>query len=217
MEILRREEPPAVVERTQKLATLASELPPRVRLPLMDLALPALRRLSSSEYQRLKERVDQLTLADGRHSLFEFALRQALLQHLGSRFVPPGRRVVQIYALRGVIGETSCVLSLLARAGHRGEEQAQAAFARGRLILREPGADPEFLPVAECAPSRLSQALEALAVTSPLIKRKLLAACLECLIHDGTITTEEIELFRGVADALGCPVPPWAAAASPPP
>jgi hypothetical protein len=53
--------------------------------------------------------------------------------------------------------------------------------------------------------------LAALALTSPLIKKKLLAACLECLVFDKTLEVREVEMFRAIADALGCPVPPWLA------
>lgn len=216
LEILRGGDLPVVVEETERLAGYLPELSPQVRLPLMDLALPALRRLSPGQYRNFKAQIERLALADGKHTLFEFALSQALLRHLGARFEPP-RQVAQIYSIRGAIEECSCVLSLLARVGHRGEEEAKAAFDHGRRILLEPGAAPEFLPTADCAPSKLSEALALLAVTSPPIKRKVLAACLECLMHDGEIRIEETELFRAVADALGCPVPPWLTVLSPSP
>jgi hypothetical protein len=28
-------------------------------------------------------------------------------------------------------------------------------------------------------------------------------------MHDSKVTVAEIELFRAVADAIGCPLPPW--------
>jgi hypothetical protein len=31
-------------------------------------------------------------------------------------------------------------------------------------------------------------------------------------MHDREITVEEVELFRAIADTLGCPVPPWVTA-----
>lgn len=46
-------------------------------------------------------------------------------------------------------------------------------------------------------------------MTSPLIRRKLLAASLECLMHDAAIGVDEAELFRAIVEALDCPVPPW--------
>jgi hypothetical protein len=180
-----------------------------LRLPLIDLCLPALRQLSFSQYAAFRERVEELTAADGRLSLFEFTLRHVVLRHLGSRFGEPRRQVVQIYGIRGVLWECSCVLSLLARVGHRDEEEAKEAFFKGQRILRESRAEPEFVPAGECTAKALEQTLDVLAATSPLIKRKLLAACLECLMHDQRITVGEVELFRAVADAIGCPVPPW--------
>jgi hypothetical protein len=61
----------------------------------------------------------------------------------------------------------------------------------------------------ECTPVSLEKALNKLDGTSQLIKRKLLAACLDCLTFDKTVKVEEAELFRAIADVLGCPVPPW--------
>jgi Zn-dependent protease with chaperone function len=208
LERLRALEAPAVFADLEKLA-LHLPIPPRLRLPLVDLSLPALRQLSFDQYAAFKERVEELTAADGRLSLFEFTLRHVLLRHLGASFGEPRRQVVQIYGIRGVLWECSCVLSLLARVGHRDEEEAEEAFFRGRRILREPGGEPGFLPAGECTVKALEQALDVLAAASPLIKRKLLAACLECLMHDRKVSAGEVELFRAVADALGCPVPPW--------
>jgi Zn-dependent protease with chaperone function len=207
LELLRAAENPAVSSEVEKL-TGHLPIAPRLRLPLIDLSLPALRQLSHDQYAAFRERVEELTCADGRLSLFEFTLRHVVLRHLGARFGEPRRQVVQIYGIRGVLWECSCVLSLLARVGHR-DEEAEKAFARGQRILRETRAEPEFLPAGECTAKALEQALDTLAVTSPLIKRKLLAACLECLMHDQRVSAGEVELFRAVADALGCPVPPW--------
>jgi len=75
--------------------------------------------------------------------------------------------------------------------------------------LDEPKATFNFLSAAECGTGSLERAFTTLEGTSPLIKRRLLAACLECIVHDRIVKVEEVELFRAVADALGCPLPPW--------
>jgi hypothetical protein len=93
--------------------------------------------------------------------------------------------------------------------GQDEEEAAEKAFSRGRRILREVGVEPEFVSSGECTATALEKALDVLDAASPLIKRKLLAASLECLMHDQRISVREVELFRAVAAALGCPVPPW--------
>ena len=213
-ELLAARENPAVAGEVQRLAPLLAGLDPRARLLLVDLSLPSLRCLSSDQYLRLSEVFEALAAADRKVSLFEFALRHLLRRHLEPRFVGRPAKVAQVYAIRGVQRECSLILSALARVGQRDEAQAQQAFARGQLVLHAPKAEFAFLPAAECGPAALDQALVALDATSPLIKRRLLAGCLECLAHDGRVTAAEVELFRAVADALGCPVPPWLGQAS---
>ena len=199
----------AVAGELLSLIPALDRLDPQVRLPLLDLSLPALRCLSRDQFGRLKETTGALSAADGRESLFEFTLRYLLLRHLESRFDPRPSKPVQIYGVRGVRKECSCVLTTLARLGHREEHAARSAFARGVLVLQEPKADFLFLPSAECGRRSLERAFAALEGSSPQIKRRLLAACLECIVHDRMVKVEELELFRAIADALGCPVPPW--------
>ena len=182
---------------------------PEVRIPLLDLSLPALRSLSGEQYLRLKGTVEALSAANARESLFEFTLRYILLRHLSPRFNSHPSRQVQIYGIRGVQKECTCILTTLARVGHRDETEARAAFGSGVRVLQEPRTDFLFLSTAECGPSALEHAFAALEETSPQIKRRLLAACLKCLIHDRVVKVEEVELFRAIADALNCPVPPW--------
>ena len=185
------------------------DLAPQIRIPLLDLSLPALRSLTPEQYLRLKETSKAITAADGRVSLFEFTLRYLMLRHLESRFFPTPSRAVQIYAIRGVQKQCSCVLTCLARAGHRDENSAQGAFAVGAMILNEPKATFDFLPAAECSSQQLASAFAALEAISPQLKRRLLAACLECIVHDRAVNLVEVEIFRAIADAIGCPVPPW--------
>lgn len=199
----------AVAGELRRLLPAIKELAPQVRLPLLDLSLPALRALSPEQFLRLKATSLALSAADGRESLFEFTLRYLLLRHLELRFSPSASRPVQFYGIRGVQQQCSCILTALARVGQRDENLAQGAFARGAMVLHEPKADFRFLPTTECGIAALERAFAALEGTSPQIKRRLLAACLECIIHDRVVKVEEVELFRAIADALGCPVPPW--------
>lgn len=197
------------IVRLRGLAALTDRLPREARLPLLDLSLPALRTLDPNGYRQLKETVEALTAADGRVSLFEFALRYILLRHLAPRFNPGQQRPTQIYAVRGVAQECLCVLAAMARVGHGKPEEVQKSFEQGITVLEESQAERSLPPAAECDAAALVRAFDKLVGASLQIKRRLLAACLQCILHDGIVQGEEVELFRAVADAIGCPVPPW--------
>ncbi|MFO7982550.1 MAG: M48 family metallopeptidase [Desulfuromonadales bacterium] len=214
VELLKSSAHSGVVAEVEAISGYLPEVTPRLRLPLVELCLPALRRLSGEQYRRFNETIDHLVQADAQLSLFEFVLKTLLQRHLATHYGEPGKRVAQIYGFRGVAWECSTVLSLLALVGHAEASEAEEAFERGGRILHEPKAGLEFIPASDCSLEAMGEALDRLAVASPLIKKKLLAACLECLTHDESIEVEEVEIFRAVADALGCPVPPWLARAA---
>ena len=192
--------------------TLFSYLPSvslRLRLPLIDISLPVLRRLSLDEYGDFKQTIEKLVDVDGKLSLFECVLGHVLIKRLDAFFSPKRARPAAIYGIRGVAGECSIVLSLLARTGQTSEKEAEEAFSRGKELLLAPKASFEFLGSDECSSDNLDRALAKLSAASPVIKRKLLAACLETLIFDNSIRVEEAELFRAIGEALECPMPPW--------
>lgn len=208
-EILTAQGHQTFLEEVRTLYPVISTLPPEVRLPLLELSLPSLRALSQKQFSTLKETVEQLSAADKRTNLLEFTLRYLLMRHLEPSFTQRPTRPAQIYGMRGVQQECSCVLTALARVGHQDESLAQQAFSRGLIVLQEEKTEFAFLPAAESGIACLERSFAALETTSPLIKRRILGACLECLRHDGKVTVAELELFRAVADAIGCPLPPW--------
>ena len=183
-----------------------ARLDPNVRLPLVELAVPALRRLPDAERQQLHTMLRTLALADGVLSPFEFALLRTV-----ERFVRrdgvlpprPGRGT----ALVDHAAQASVVLSVLAHAGAHGDaDRAARAFARGRQALGVP-ADLALLPPAQCSVRDLEPAIEALATVSPLGKRNLVAACAEAAADDGVLDADETDLLRALAILWDCPVP----------
>jgi Zn-dependent protease with chaperone function len=208
---LKATEPEDVVKETIGLSTFMPELSAKSRLPLLDLSMPSLRRLSKEQYRSFRSNINKLIKADGRVSLFEYVLRHILIRRLDRYFFKPKKKIVQIYTLRGVLRECAVVLSLLARIGHRSHQQAEAAFSRAYGLLAGGKAKPglRLLSAEECALEPMEAALSKLAVASPVIKRQFLASSIECLSFDKTISVEEGDLFRAIVESLDCPLPPW--------
>ena len=188
----------------------ADALASEARLPLVDLAVPALRRLSRPQYQTFRALLDELVRADQRLSLFEWALHRVLLRHLEPWFAETKKvQRVTNYALRGLGAQLSLLLSTLAHAGSDDSAAAQSAFAAGVAALGDQApTDLALQPRADCTFGKLDGALDALAGVAPARLRELLTACAAAVASDGVVSGAEGELLRAVADALGCPVPP---------
>jgi Zn-dependent protease with chaperone function/uncharacterized tellurite resistance protein B-like protein len=179
------------------------KLPTALRLPLVELTLPSLAQLSTPQRQRFLDQLQHLIDADAELSLFEWCLFRIVQSSLQApqRFV--GIRV----DLQSVLAEGQCVLAALARVGHANTVQARAAFSSGVLALGlAENAVPAVLPDADL--KVLDSALTRLQHLKPLQKPRLLKAMVECIQHDGHISSAEDELLRAVAAILDCPVPP---------
>lgn len=183
-------------------------LPREGRLPLLDLSLPALQRLSTEQYARLRKLVVLLVRADDEVSLFEYVLERVLVRHLDPSFGAVERKVVQRYSLLRLASSCAVVLSALSHAGHERAEEAAIAFRAGWERLTEGMPTHDLLPSEECTFDRLDEAFDRLETVSLPRRRELLAACATTIATDGRVTIEEGELFRAVADALDCPIPP---------
>lgn len=197
---------PAVFAETKALLAPLDELDRNARLPLIDLALPGLRELSPAQYRVFAANVVALIRADERVEPFEWVLQRLLLRHLAPGFGSASRKPVQYYRLQRLAQPCSVLLSTLARMGHGDGEAGVAAFAAGARHLE--GATLEWLPRDRCSLGELGSALDALELVAHPLRRNLLMACGATIAHDHEVTVLEGEVFRAIADSLGCPIPP---------
>ncbi|KRW58862.1 M48 family metallopeptidase [Pseudomonas sp. TTU2014-080ASC] len=190
-----------VFEELQGLKNALLRLPSGLRLPLLDLSLPALKLMSREQYAAFKESVKSLIIADGRVALSEWALLRIVERNVMNQRQPYSR-----YRLSQLADEVSIVLTLMSRTGAATEQDAQLAFDKG---CTEVGLTSlRMRAVTETSLRALEQSLERLCQLKPLQKPRLLKALVRCIEHDGQIEPLEAELFRAVADILDCPMPP---------
>lgn len=194
-----------LAERALTLARETCELGPEFRLPLVDLALPALKLLPEEKKQALLAALEAIIGADRRVTLHEFVVLTLLRSQLLPWATTSGH--ASISALRA---EAFLLLALLAHAARGGgagaEAQAEAAFRAG---VRELGfTDTVPVPKEALSHAAAGQALQQLAGLAPLAKSELVAAAFAVIIADGKIRLAEAELMRLVGATLGCPVPP---------
>ncbi len=196
---------------TLALAPAAERMSLEARLPLVDLAIASLRELSRKQFDEFAANVRHLIAADERVDLFEFVLSRVILRHLAPAFGRAKAPAARYFSIRPLAGDCGVLLSALAHRGaHDGAvDSAEAAevYAVGVALLGMKRA-PAILPREHCGLDAVDAALGKLACASPGIKKRVLRACVACVGADDTVTIEEAELLRAVADSLGCPVPP---------
>ena len=178
------------------------------RLPMLHLALPAVRQLAPGALDAFLTTLDELVHADAQVTTFEFAL-QKLLVHTLALGRTPSASIVQYHSFNAVGDEISVVLSALARAATSDPAFAPHAFAVGASHLKLVEARLRFVPGDLAA---LDAALDKLARASLPIKQRTLLAAAAVVSADGRILISEAELLRAVAAALDCPMPPLSAA-----
>ncbi len=189
-------------------ATLKAQRPalsvvdPAARLPLLQLALPALRLLDPAGLDRFVTTLDELVHADGEVTPFEYAVQKMLLHQLQLAQKPAQR--VQFDSFSAVRAEFAVVLSALA---HLTPAESGAAFAQGSAQVPVIRDELHLLPPAECGLEQVDAALDKLALSSAPIKQRLLVAAGHVIASDGTVTNTEGELYRAFAATLDCPMP----------
>ena len=176
-------------------------------MPLIELALPVLKAQPQAARDAFVADLTAVVEADRRVTLVEFVLLTYLHQHLRDG---AGKPISTRYrTLHEVVEDARLVVSLVAHAA-RGE--SAAAFAQGAKWL---DLAPEALvPLAEISIRSVGTALERLRVLAPLVKPRVLRACVDAAA-DGGFKLAQAELLRAVAATLDCPVPPVLAALDP--
>lgn len=200
-ELLRTETSAHEVSALKKIALSVLQLHERTRLPLLELALPALKQLSPEQYEIFKRSLNALIHADKKVNLLEWALHRIVLHHMEGH--TPIKREKELRELRG---ECQLLLSVLAYAGAKSSQDAANAFQSAANTLRL--SSLSLMPKNAVKIALLDDALNQLNLVKALQKPQLLKAMSQCILHDGEVTTAEAELFRAMADGLDCPIPP---------
>jgi Zn-dependent protease with chaperone function len=198
-----------VYTRLVHFQTLCSAMPEASRLPLADLAISALRGLPADRYPGFRSNLMSVVLADEVVDVFEFAMLHMVARQLDRHFRLSAPPRVRFGSLSGLEASVACVFGLVVWNGCRYDDDAEKAYAAGWAALGEPPAAP--LRDRRAGTIReLEGHLDRLAEAAPQVKAQVLAACAAVAATDGRTTLHEAETLRAIADALDCPVPPFA-------
>lgn len=206
---LARRADPAIYEQTVALWPEVLPLAQRTRLPLVNLALPALRQLRADEFQKFNNTLVWLIESDEQIILFEFVLQKIIQRQIEPHFARARPSATQYYTLKPLVPDCAVLLSALAHTGQTEPAEIVRAFQNGAPYVRAAGMPLTLKARDECGLTEINRSFDRLAQAVPQIKRNLLAACVQVVGADGVIQESEAELLRGIAETLDCPMPPF--------
>ena len=175
------------------------------RLPLMEMAFPALRRRPEAELVQFMGLIDDLIQADGKVDVFEFALARLTSRQIEDVLDPKRSSANGSKSLRKLAPQAHNLLMIVAAHGHDSEEKALAALHEGQKALT--GETLDLRPDLNDWTKRLDEALKALDGLRMGDKKQLMGALVTVVMHDGQIRAREYELVRVVCGALHVPLP----------
>ncbi len=177
---------------------------PAAQLAVLELAMPAIKALSTKQYLRLRQLMGVLIQADMKVSPREWALYEWVRQH-GDRFFrlsrplkPKYRRLHQIQDAFNVV--LCRVLACEADARTARVLRHQQACAVGGF---------EAMPILDesaCRQATFTRAVHTLRYAFPLLKPRMLKALIFAARSDGKVSAEEQLLVSTIALIWDCPL-----------
>ena len=188
------------------LKTLVASLKSGQRLPVVDLALPSLRQLSSNQYQRFKENLMALITADKKIAFFEWVLQKVVIHHLDGTFNNSTGSTTKEPNIRRA-GEAGAILlsvflNNLQQEGLSRQEVVAQILLDIRWLETKKLHNQEKISLKE-----LDAALDDLVGLKPRFKKMLLEACATVVMADNQVSTQEKEVLCAIASSLNCPMP----------
>lgn len=186
-----------------------SSVAQHARLPLVNLAIPALRQMSADAFGTFTKTLQWLIESDDQIVLFEFVLNKIIQRQVTPHFTRTSPPAIQFYSINPLVPDCERILSALAHTGQVEPQAVADAFRSGAPFVRASRTPMSLQSQDSCGLSEINESLDRLALAVPQIKKNLLEACVHVVGADGVIHENEAELLRGIAESLDCPLPPF--------
>lgn len=182
-------------------------LKPTWHLPIVELSIPALRKMGGNQYTIFSKVITALIEADKKLSLFEFALQKIVTHHLESEFSKIVEPKIIHTSIQSVAESATIILKRIAL---ESDSKTEFAFEAGWEHFMKLDSELNKIDFKEkdiYTFQEIDEALETFSHSTGELKRHLLASVLHTISADGEITKNEVEWVRAIAAAIDCPIP----------
>lgn len=205
LSIISQQAEPGTAEETDKVRGDVFPLNSQQKFILVEEAGSALSQLSADQFTTFQNITETLIGADEKIDLLEWSLRKVIDHDFGRQHSVRGPLHGRA-SIRSRIPECSVIIGALAHYGQDGGDP-KPAFEAGFRYLQRKGKS-SLPPIEECGLKGMDTAMARLAKLSPMAKRVLLEACARTIDHDQKTTDVEIQVLRGLAASISCPLGP---------
>lgn len=191
--------------RVRGLLSAAPDLAREQRLPLLEIAIPELKRRPPDHVSKVLTTVGALNEADGQTDVFEYLMAKIIAQHLWESANPQRVRLSGNKSLAQVTDKALAVITVLAMHGNERMPAIESAYRAGSSLLGQDVKTP--IPVIDDWCESLDDALPQLDQLNPADKGKLVKALIATVMADDKIAVTEMELLRVVCSVIHVPLP----------
>lgn len=187
-----------------KLAALGAEY----RLPLLEIAFPALKLRPSQELTYIISLISRMIEIDDEVDLYEYCFYRVLTSNLGQAIDPSGRHGTRHARRRDLKAATIDLLRIVAYYGHRSDADREAAFNDGLATFGKWARQESYNHDRKTTVAVLDHSLDILLGLNSKGQESLLRAISTTAAYDGKLDLAEAELLRAICATLNFPLPP---------
>jgi len=184
-----------VAREAARFEPLLHDLPAGLRVPLLDLSMPALRQLSPDQEASFRHAITQVGY-DADDGLIVLLIHASMRRYL-SKEKNPASRAGDLPVACGL------VLSAVVRTSSESPEAQARAYQLGAGVFGLLGLSDSLLDAELIDLQKVDEALAVIAGQSVYDRRKFVHACGVAMLNDGKAEPAEIEIVRAVGDSLG--------------
>jgi Zn-dependent protease with chaperone function len=178
------------------------------RLPLLEIAFPALKARPAAQLEFLLDLIRRLIEADGIVDLREFCFYRILDSQLRQATDPSAAKRGNRVARKAAQSAAFDLLRIVADQGNPDAAAREHAFQAGVAVFGKWVEDQSPARTADEIIKILDRSLDVLGRINTAGQRSLIQAVSNTIAHDGKLTIAEAELLRAICASLDCPLPP---------